>query len=550
MSGLPGKLLIVDDDDAGRYVKAHLLRRHGYVVAEAANGQTALARCRTDVPDLVVLDTRLPDIDGTEICRQVKASLPRVAILQTSAMVSDAHYRAEALESGADAFLVEPIEPVELIATVNALLRMHRAEQDLRRLNERLEDVVAHRTQALGEANRRLAVESAERRKAEQVLWHAQKLEAVGQLTGGIAHDFNNLLAIIIGSVTMLRAHVEGKRRYRHDKLLRLLSAAEMAADRGAKTTKQMLAFARRSVLSSQVVILDEVLAAEESFLRRALGEAITLELCSTVDAWACRIDPAQFEAAILNLAVNARDAMPDGGSLRISTSNVTIDEAASHRPDMPPAGAYVCVELTDTGCGMDPETAGRAFEPFFTTKDVGKGTGLGLSQVYGFVTQSGGHVSLQSEIDAGTTFRIYLPRVQQDPVEVRAEDDPIDDVPTGSETILVVEDNQVVLELAIMTISDLGYHVLSAADGVEALTIMRGDIPVDLLFSDVVMPGGINGFELVRRARELRRGLKALITSGYAETTNDDQVPPLPVLTKPYARADLARRLRQVLDR
>jgi CheY-like chemotaxis protein len=301
--------------------------------------------------------------------------------------------------------------------------------------------------------------------------------------------------------------------------------------------------------LSSQVVILDEVLAAGESFLRRAIGETITFRLASTIDAWACRVDPAQFEAAILNLAVNARDAMPDGGSLTISTANVTIDEAASLLADMPATGAYVCVEVRDTGRGMDEETARRAFEPFFTTKDVGKGTGLGLSQVYGFVTQSGGYVSLQSEIDAGSTFRIYLHRVHQDPVKVRAEDDAIGDVPTGSETILVVEDNQAVLELAIMTIGDLGYHVLSAANGAEALKIMGNDVPVDLLFSDVVMPGGINGFELVRRAREMRHGLKALITSGYADTANDDQVPPLPVLTKPYARGDLARRLRQVLD-
>ena len=545
------KILVVDDDDAGRYLKAHILRKHGYIVAEADRGEVALAKCREDTPDLVVLDTRLPDISGTEVCRQIKAAYPHVAVLQTSAAMGGPAARTEALEGGADTFLVEPVEPDELLASAKALLRMRHAEQELRDINERLEELVAERTAELADANRRLDIESAERRKAEEVLWHAQKLEAVGQLTGGIAHDFNNLLAVIVGSLAMLRASAEGRRRYPQEKILRLLGAAETAADRGAKLTQQMLAFARRSVLTSETVIIDEVLAACESFLRRALGETITLDLAYTADAWSCRIDPVQFESAILNLAVNARDAMPDGGKLVIRTSNLTIDGSAAHVPDAPGEGAYVYVEVADSGTGMEAEVAQRAFEPFFTTKDVGKGTGLGLSQVYGFVTQSGGHITIDSAVGEGTTFRIYLPRSTAPvPVpEAAAGDGVAAEAGGGDETILVVEDNAGVLELAVMTISDLGYNVLSAQNGVEALKIMKSTEKVDLLFSDVVMPGGLNGFELVRQARQMRRGLKALVTTGYANVRNDGDFPLLAILPKPYARHDLALKLRQILD-
>jgi signal transduction histidine kinase len=549
MSDAPVKLLVVDDDAAGRYLKSRTLRKDGYAVEEADRGLAALEWCRTGMPALVVLDTRLPDIDGGEVCRQLKQALPHVAVLQTSAALGSAQDRAHALNSGADAFLVEPIEPEELLATVKALLRMRSAEQALHRVNEHLEELVAERSRELTEANRRLQAESLERRKVEEVLWHAQKLEAVGQLSGGIAHDFNNLLSVIVASLDMIRASVEGTRQYSQARMLRLISAAENAAGRSAKLTQQLLAFARRSVLGAEVVVIDELLTASEGFLRRVLGDSIVLEFADGPGQWACRIDPVQFEAAIVNLAVNARDAMPRGGQLTIATRNVAAASEGSRRPAALTAGEYVLIEVSDTGVGMPPDVAKRAFEPFFTTKEIGKGTGLGLSQVYGFVTQSGGHVEIDSAVGCGTTVRIHLPRTREAPAVAAPAGADETLAPTGHETILVVEDNAEVHELVAMTLSDLGYRVLSANNGPAALDIVRSSEPVDLLFSDVMMPGGMNGFELVRAARAVRPGLKALVTSGYANAQGDTEAPQVPVLVKPYGRTALARHLRAHLD-
>jgi signal transduction histidine kinase len=552
MSDTNANILVVDDDDGGRYLKAHVLRKHGYRVAEASTGMAAIEQCCAIAPDLVLLDVMLPDINGVEVSRRIKATHPGIAVLQTSAAVTSSHDRALALEGGADGFLVEPIEPEELLATARALLRMRGAEQALRRMNESLELLVAERTRELTEANRQLEIESAERRKTEEVLWHTQKLEAVGQLTGGIAHDFNNLLAVIVGSVEMIRLAFDAGGDLPRAKILRLLKASETATGRATKLTQQLLAFARRSTFTLDIVSLDEVLVACEPFLRRALGEANVLDLAFGPDLWSSRIDASQFEAAILNLVVNARDAMPLGGQVEIATGNVVIDAAEARRsPDLT-AGAYVMVRVTDTGIGMEPAVAAHAFEPFFTTKEVGKGTGLGLSQVYGFVKQSGGHVVIDSTPGIGTTFRLYLPRC--DAVRRASDGDarvPSLTPPTGHETVLVVEDNAEVLELAVTTISDLGYRVLTAPDGPSALGIVQGCEPIDLLFSDVVMPGGMNGFDLVNKARAIRIGLKALVTSGYANVHRPGtDRPDVPLLLKPYRRGDLAQCIRMALDR
>ncbi len=416
MSHTKANILVVDDDEGGRYLKAHVLRKHGFRVTEAATGMAAIEQCCASAPDLVLLDVMLPDVNGIEVSRRIKTTHPGIAVLQTSAAITDSHDRAAALDGGADGFLVEPIEPEELLATAQALLRMRGAEQALRRMNESLELLVAERTRELTDANRQLEIESAERRKAEEVLWHAQKLDAVGQLTGGIAHDFNNLLAVIVGSIEMIQAAFEGGGDLPRAKILRLLKASETATGRATKLTQQLLAFARRSTFTLDIVSLDEVLVACEPFLRRALGEDNVLDLNFGPDLWSTRIDTSQFEAAILNLVVNARDAMPLGGKLEIATGNVTIDATEARRsPDLTP-GCYVLVRITDTGTGMDPDVAARAFEPFFTTKEVGKGTGLGLSQVYGFIKQSGGHVMIDTAPGAGTTFRLYVPRCDATP--------------------------------------------------------------------------------------------------------------------------------------
>jgi signal transduction histidine kinase len=551
MSDATANVLVVDDDAAGRYLKAHVLRKSGYRVAEASTGMDAIEQCCAGVPDLVLLDMRLPDIHGVEVCRRIKAAHPSIAILQTSAAITSPQDRARALDGGADGFLLEPIQPEELQATARGLLRLRGAEQALRRMNESLELLVAERTRELTEANRRLEVEMTERRKTEEVLWHTQRLEVVGQLTGGIAHDFNNLLTVIVGSMEMIRTAFDNGGELPRAKIARLLKATETATGRATKLTQQLLAFARRSELKFDVVTLDEVIVACEPFLRRALGDANTLTLSCEPYLWTCRIDAPQFEAAILNLVVNARDAMPAGGRLEITTGNAVIDAATPHRATDLAAGDYVVVKVIDTGTGMDPDVAAHAFEPFFTTKEVGKGTGLGLSQVYGFIKQSGGHVTIDTEPGVGTTFRLYLPRCHDVQQVLDAESRVPRPPPTGHETVLVVEDNPEVLELAVTTISDLGYHVLTATDGPSAMEVVRGAEPIDLLFSDVVMPGGMNGFELISEARGIRNGLKVLVTSGYinVQRPGTDR-PDVPLLLKPYRRSDLAHCVRMALDR
>ncbi|HUB12392.1 MAG TPA: response regulator [Acetobacteraceae bacterium] len=551
MSRTGKRILVVDDDDGGCYVKAHILLKHGYAVEAAGNGAAALKHCENARPDLVLLDVVLPDMSGVELCRRIKAEFPAVAVLQTSAAITTPHDRALSLAGGADAFLLEPIEPEELLATVNALLRMHAAEQALQRMNETLELAVAERTREVTEAYRRLEAETAERRKAEQVLWHTQKLDAVGQLTGGIAHDFNNLLAVIVGSLELLRGSLEKAGEFPRARALRLLNTAEAATDRGTRLTRQLMTFARRSTLQPETVMADAAIHACEPFLRRALGEAVAFRLSCDPALWPCRIDPVQFEAAILNLVVNARDAMPNGGELSIAVTNVTVEKAALEPSGELGPGYYVCVRVTDTGLGMSPDVVARAFEPFFTTKDVGRGTGLGLSQVYGFIKQSDGHVSLESQPGSGTTFRLYLPRCAPRRDGATNATPHRDDLPTGTETVLVVEDNPEVRELATATISGLGYRVLEASSGKDALEILQHDGTIDLLFSDVVLPDGMNGFDLVHQARTRHLGLRALMTSGYANANRPgSESPDVPVLLKPYRRNELAERIRLVLDR
>jgi signal transduction histidine kinase len=405
------RILVVDDDEAGRYVKTRVLKSKGYAVSETALGHVAIEQAAAERPDLVLLDVMLPDISGIEVCRHIKTEFPGVMVLQTSAAFTRPQDRTTALEGGADSFLVEPIDPDELLAAVNALLRVRRAERELRRLNETLETQVAERTRELAEANAHLEQEVAERRKAEHALWHAQKLESVGQLTGGIAHDFNNLLTVISGNLELVREALAGGRAAPADRLLRWIKSAQTAADRGALVTRQLLAFARRSVLRAETVDLAVLISAFAGFLQRALGEGVKLEMRFDPVLWRCRIDPVQFEAAILNLALNSRDAMSGAGRVAIEAANTTIDAEPLVAATELAAGAYVCVRITDSGSGMEPEVAARAVEPFFTTKDIGKGSGLGLSQVYGFVKQSGGHVVIASKPGAGTTVSLYLPR-------------------------------------------------------------------------------------------------------------------------------------------
>ena len=548
------KILVVDDDEANRYYKAHVLAKRGYTVFEAARGADALRMVDAERPALVLLDVRLPDASGIEVCGEIKARQPGTFVLQTSAAFTRGKDRAAGLVGGADSYLIEPIEPDELLATVDSLLRLHRAEQELRLLNDALEQRVAERTRDLVEANRRLAAESENRAKVEAALHHVQKLDAIGQLTGGVAHDFNNLLTVVLGNLEMVEQELGKSGAVSRQKLNRFTTAARSAAQGCERLTRQLLAFGRRDVLRMEVLSPDEVVGRFEALLRRAVGEPIQLALALGAGSASCRVDAGQLEAALLNLAVNARDAMPSGGEARLSTRTVELaspDEiraARVHLAAEAKPGKYICISFSDTGSGMSQEVLQRAFEPFFTTKDVGQGSGLGLSQVYGFIRQSGGILTVDTEIDAGTTFCLYLPQVEAD-VGLSPKEREIE-AAVGRETILIVEDNPLVLDFAVSTVTDLGYQVLLADDARAALDILGGSGPVDLLFTDIVLPNRMNGIELAHEAQRLRPGLKVLMTSGYsggAEGAERSQRE-FPFLVKPYGHRDLARRIREVL--
>ena len=426
-----------------------------------------------------------------------------------------------------------------LIGAVNMLVDIterKKAEEALQRLADTLEDHVAQRT-------KRLKEEIAEREKAEAALRQSQKMEAVGQLTGGVAHDFNNLLTVVTGNLDLLErlTGADGAAR-RH------VEAAQRAAWQGARLAQQLLAFARRQDLRPEIVHLGYAMAEYESLLRRALGEAIEVTLAWDADLWLSRVDPAQFENSILNLAFNARDAMPAGGRLAISLHNAKLGAV-----DAPPGvlpGDYVSVSVSDTGVGILPDRLDRVFEPFYTTKEVGRGTGLGLSQVYGFVEQSGGHVRIESAVGAGTTVKIYLPKAAGMPIGRATPDLPGEEPTKGSETVLLVEDDQSVLEVVTAMLEQLGYRVLTAQSGPEALSMLKRDETIDLLFTDLVMPHGISGGELAHQARTMRPELKILLGSGYSRMSPAAAAAAagLPILGKPYRQAELAAKLRAVL--
>ncbi|MBB5518719.1 hybrid sensor histidine kinase/response regulator [Amphiplicatus metriothermophilus] len=392
------------------------------------------------------------------------------------------------------------------------------------------------------------AIDVTERKAAEHNLQQALKMEAIGQLTGGLAHDFNNLLSVILSNAETLSETLADD-----EELHALADMTRRAAERGAELTNGLLAFARRQPLEPRPVDVNRLVVGMDGLLRRSLGGDIEIELVRGAGLWPAMVDPAQLEAALLNLALNARDAMPKGGRLTIETGNAHIDDdyAAAHAEVSP--GQYVMVCVTDTGAGMEPEVAERAFEPFFTTKGPGKGAGLGLAMVYGFVKQSRGHVKIYSEPGQGTAIRIYLPRAA--PAEASAEEDDrraADGVPGGTESILLVEDDPLVRENAERILKNLGYRVLSADRGASALAILERGDPVDLLFTDVVMPGGIAGPELAARAAELRPGIRVLFTSGYTESAvvhHGRLDPGVNLIRKPYGRKALARKLRQTLD-
>ncbi|VXC91721.1 Sensory box sensor histidine kinase/response regulator [Sphingomonas sp. T1] len=460
---------------------------------------------------------------------------------------------AREVEAVANVTLLErPLHPASLVSAARAALRARqrqrlaarhfedreKARAELRDLADTLEAKVEARTRELAAANDRLTAEIAERERAEARLVQAQKMEAIGQLTGGIAHDFNNLLTAVIGSLDLLL------RRTDDEKIRRLASMALQAGERGATLTAQLLSFSRRQHLSPVPVEPNQVVASMADLLARSIGAAVTVELDLADDVWRAMVDPTQLEVVLLNLAINARDAMPSGGVVRIATRNLAAVPDALTAELNP--GAYVSIEVADTGAGMTPAVLARAFEPFFTTKGQGKGTGLGLAQVYGFARQSGGTVRIVSAENEGTVITLYLPRTTEvaDPVAIERLAQA-----TGSrQRILVVDDDNDVRGVAAQMIEEIGYQVVAAASGSEALTEF-GRASFDLVLTDVVMPG-MSGVDLARRIRAVAPAMPLLFASGYADVaTFGDELAAETVLKKPYRIGEVAARIGDALS-
>ncbi len=422
----------------------------------------------------------------------------------------------------------------------SALTDADRLNAALGELNTTLEQRVAERT-------RQLKAEMAERQKAEEQLRQAQKMEAVGQLTGGLAHDFNNLLTSISGSLELLQTRITQGRIKDID---RYVGAAQSAAKRAAALTQRLLAFSRRQTLDPKTTDVNRLVGGMDELVRRTMGPEITVEFVVAGGLWNTLIDPSQLENALLNLCINARDAMAGGGKLTVETSNCRLDEPAAGERDLPP-GQYVTLCVSDDGIGMSPEIVDRVFEPFFTTKPLGQGTGLGLSMIYGFVRQSGGQIRVHSETGQGTTVRLYLPRHRGDvdePDGVAA----LSDAPRAEndEMVLVVDDEPTVRMLVTEVLADLGYVAVEAADGAGGLKVLQSDARIDLLVTDVGLPGGMNGRQMADAARVSRPDLKVLFITGYAENavlSHGHLEPGMHVLTKPFAMETLASRIKEL---
>jgi PAS domain S-box-containing protein len=423
-------------------------------------------------------------------------------------------------------------EHIGFIGVAHDVTIWKEAEQKLADINETLEKSVRERT--------------AELRATEERLRHAHKMEAVGQLTGGIAHDFNNLLTGIIGALDLIKRRID---QHRFDELERFMAAASASANRAASLTHRLLAFARRQSLDPKPLDVNQLLLSIEDLLRRTLGERTQLTIAPSAGLWPTLVDANQLENAILNLAINARDAMPQGGALEFATANVTRIEADDAPERSETSGEYVMISVSDTGAGMPPEVLARAFDPFFTTKPIGQGTGLGLSMIYGFVIQSGGHIRIKSDVGRGTIVRLFFPRSEAAPLR--------GDIATSGEssaglgeTVLVVEDEPAVRMLVAEALGELGYQTLEAADAEEALMILSATAPIDLLVTDVGLPG-MNGRDLAERGRALRPRLKIILMTGYAEkaaSRSEFLRENMRLITKPFTPNELGKQVQEIL--
>jgi PAS domain S-box-containing protein len=388
----------------------------------------------------------------------------------------------------------------------------------------------------------------AELAQAQEALRQSQKMEAIGQLTGGIAHDFNNLLAGIGGSLELLESRIA---QGRLGGLERYIGAAQASTRRAAALTQRLLAFSRRQTLAPKPTDVNKLVAGVEELIRRAVGPSVDVEVVGAGGLWQTRVDPSQLENALLNLCINARDAMPDGGRITIETANKWLDERAAKQRELPP-GQYISLCVTDTGTGMTPDVIAQAFDPFFTTKPLGQGTGLGLSMIHGFVRQSGGQVRIYSELGKGTTMCLYFPRFAGEAEDADAPEAPHAANPGQGETVLVIDDEPIVRMLIVEVLDEAGYFVLEAGDGPAGLKILRSDARIDLLVTDVGLPGGMNGRQVADAARTTRPDLKVLFVTGYAENAaiaNGLLDPGMQIIAKPFAMTALGNKVREMIE-
>jgi len=512
---MPDKLraLIVEDDADDAELLLRELRRGGYKVSalRVETAQEMEAALRDQTWHIVFSDFTLPQFSALaalKVVRKLKLDIPFIILSGTVGEET----AVDAMRSGAHDFMAK--------GRFSRLLPA--VERELR--------------EAAGRA---------ERAQIERQLRQAQKMEAIGLLTGGIAHDFNNILGGLVSCLDLAEQRV-----WDDDETRGLIGEAIAAAMHAAELTRRLLAFARQQPLVPRSIAVNELVAGMSTLLRRALGEAVTVLAAPAVGVWPAVVDPTQLEDALLNLSINARDAMPEGGTLTIETANVSLDDAYAVENPGVAAGDYVLIAVSDTGTGMPASVIERAFEPFFTTKGNGRGSGLGLSMVYGFAKQSGGHVRICSEPGQGTTVKLYLPRSAEDAV-TRVPPAAVSVTPRGSETILLVEDNTNLRVAAQRILGNLGYRVLAAENAAAALAIVDAGEPIDLLFTDMVMPGGLSGQDLANAARKRLPNLPVVFTTGYAGDSMGGGPVAAPsdiLITKPYRRQELALSLRAAL--
>ncbi len=532
-------ILLVDDQPAKLLSYEVMLAELGENLIKAGSGRQALEHLLKNEIAVILVDVVMPDLDGFELAAMIRdhPRFQQTAIIFVSATNMTDLDRLRAYELGAVDYVPVPVVPELLRAKVRVFVDLYRKTRQLEQLNTELEQRIEERTAELASANaeleRRVEQRTREREAAIAQIHEMQKMESLGQLTGGVAHDFNNLLMAVLGNLNLLKKRIPDDPRLR-----RLIDGALQGAERGATLTKRMLAFARRQELKPASIELAGLIDNMAEMLRRSLGPATHVTTSFQSDLPPVRIDPNQLELAILNLALNARDAMPLGGSLAIGARWETIGE--DNGLGLIP-GAYVCLSVADTGTGMDDATLRRAIEPFFTTKGVGKGTGLGLSMVHGLAAQSGGMMRIASRVSEGTTVELWLPVSAAERIE------PAVAPAAGSRVappcrVLLVDDDALILTGTAAMLEDLGHRVTEAGSAAAALETLRNGTLVDLVLTDQAMPG-MTGIELARQIRQNWPGLPIILATGYADLPGGDDLN-LPRLSKPYLQEELAAQI------